>query len=294
MTALFPLPAPRFAIALQRTRGQGRLSVKHSVGQSRIDRLFQDGAARIRLPKVASGSPVEAVMINTAGGLTGGDRMDWTFQAGEGASMSLTTQACEKTYAAQGDNETRIAVRLRLDRASSLAWLPQETILFDKARLNRRIDVDMAPDARLLMVEPVVFGRIAMGEVVTEGSFGDRWRVNLDGHLRHVENMRLGPEISDLLKTAAVSNGGLAMATVLMIAPEAEARLGPVRKIIDAFAGATGDIAGGASFVSRRGAKTGKLLARLVARDSYQLRKVLVPLVSVLNPEGSLPKVWTI
>lgn len=291
MNSLLPLPTSQSSAPMQRTRGGGRLSVKLSAGESRIDRLFQEGSARIRIPRVPSGSPLEAVLINTAGGLTGGDRMDWTFEAGEAASMMLATQACEKTYKAHGDSEARVSVRLKLNPGSSLAWLPQETILFDRARLSRSIEVDMTAGSRLLMVEPVVFGRLAMKEVVAEGEFRDRWRIRLDGRLAHAENMRLGPHIAATLARPAVAGGGLAMATVLMIAPEAEARLPAVRQVIGK--------SGGASFlVARRNnsatPETGKLLARVVAADSYELRKVLVPLIRLLNPLGGMPKVWSI
>ena len=291
MNSLLPLPTSQSSVPMQRTRGGGRLSVKQSAGESRIDRLFQEGSARIRIPRVPRGSPLEAVLINTAGGLTGGDRMDWTFEAGEGASMTLATQACEKTYKAHGESEARVSVQLKLNAGSSLAWLPQETILFDRAQLARSIEVDMAAGSRLLMVEPVVFGRLAMRESVLEGHFRDRWRIRLDGDLVHAEDMRLGPDIADVLARAAVAGGGLAVATVLMIAPEAEARLPAARQIIGT--------SGGASFLFTRRSRsaapeTGKLLARIVAADSYELRKVLVPLIRLLNPRGGMPKVWSI
>lgn len=285
MNSLYPMPASENAVPLQRTRGSGRLSAKHATGQSRIDRLFQEGSARIRLPKVPPGAPLEAVIINTAGGLTGGDHMDWQFEAGEGARMSLTTQACEKTYKANGITEARVTVGLKLQSASSIAWLPQETILFDRARLQRTIDVDMAADARLLMVEPVVFGRLAMDEAVLQGLFRDRWRIRVDGRLLHAEETRIGPDIDADLNRMAIAAGGLAIAAVVMIAPEAETRLDAVRQIVGR--------SGGASFVSPRGAQTGKLLARLVAKDSYELRQRLGPLIRLLNPDGGLPKVWS-
>lgn len=291
MNSLLPLPISQTSVPMQRTRGSGRLSVKKSAGESRIDRLFQEGSARIRIPRVPGGSPLEAVLINTAGGLTGGDRMDWIFEAGEAASMTLATQACEKTYKAHSDSEARVSVQLKLNPESSLAWLPQETILFDRARLSRSIEVDMAACSRLLMVEPVVFGRLAMKEAVTKGEFRDRWRIRLDGDLVHAEDMRLGPDIADVLARAAVAGGGLAVATVLMIAPEAEARLPATRQVIGS--------SGGASFLSTRRSRsaapeTGKLLARIVAADSYELRKLLVPLIRLLNPLGGVPKVWSI
>ncbi|SOE17777.1 urease accessory protein [Hoeflea halophila] len=291
MTSLFPLPIPQGGSALQRTRGGGRLSVKQSAGESRIDRLYQEGAARIRIPRVQPGLPLEAVLINTAGGLTGGDQMDWRFEAGSCASMTLATQACEKTYKAHGTSEAQVSVQLKLHPDSSLAWLPQETILFDRARLARSIEVDMAAGSRLLMIEPLVFGRLAMEEAVINGYFRDRWRVRQEGRLLHAEEMRLGPDVADTLARKAVADAGLAMATVLLIAPEAEARLAAARKLI----GETG----GVSHVRMRSreagnAQTGKLLARIVARDSYDLRKVLVPLIRLLNPLGGVPKVWSI
>lgn len=290
MNSLFPHPESGPSVALQRTRGGGRLSVKLSAGESRIHRLFQEGSARIRVPRVPRGFPLEAVLINTAGGLTGGDRMGWEFEAGEGARMVLATQACEKTYKAHGTSEAQVSVQLKLHPSSALAWLPQETILFDRARLRRSIEVDMEAGSRLLMVEPVVYGRLAMNESVTEGLFRDRWRIRLDGRLIHAEETRLGPDIAAALERSAVADGGLAMATVVMIAPDAEAKLAAVRALIGAF--------GGASHVLQRHQtgkrQTGKLLARIVAADSYELRKILVPLIRQLNPSGGVPKVWSI
>ncbi len=290
MTSVFPVPsvpgkAPESVAPMQRARGVGRLSAKSDRSQNRIDRLYQEGCARIRLPRVPHGAPLEAVMINTAGGLTGGDRMDWQFEAGEGARMSLTTQACEKTYKAQGEDPAAVSVRLALAENSSMAWLPQETILFDRALLRRTIDVEMAETARLLVVEPLLFGRLAMNETVIRGGFRDRWRIRVGGQLLHAEDTSFGPDIHAQLRRGAIADGNLAMTTVVMIAPEAEGLLDAARRIIGP--------AGGASFVSPRSSKTGKLLARIVAADSYDLRKRLAPLIRLLNADGGVPKVWT-
>ncbi|MEQ8738472.1 MAG: urease accessory protein UreD [Hoeflea sp. D1-CHI-28] len=290
MTSVFPVPAavgdvPGPGTSMQRARGAGRLSAKSDGSHSRIDRLYQDGCARIRLPRVPPGAPLEAVMINTAGGLTGGDRMDWQFEVGEGARMSLTTQACEKTYKAQGRDPAMVSVRLRLAQDGSMAWLPQETILFDRALLQRTIDVEMAETARLLLVEPLLFGRLAMKEAVIRGGFRDRWRIRVCGQLLHAEDTSFGPDIHAQLQRGAIAAGNLAMTTVVMIAPEADGLLEAARRVIGP--------AGGASFVSPRSGKTGKLLARIVATDSYDLRKRLAPLIRLLNAEGGVPKVWT-
>ncbi len=287
MTALFKMPdicVP--PPAMQRARGTGRLAVKHADGAHRLDRLFQEGAARIRLPRVARGAPLEAVLINTAGGLTGGDRMAWQAMLGEGTAASLTTQACEKIYKAVDATPATVSVHLDLAAQAALAWLPQETILFERASLSRHIEVDMAAGVRLLMVEPLVFGRRAMGEAISVVRFQDRWRIRSQGRLIHAEDFAIGPDAAPVLSAPVGLGGATAFATVLLVAPDADRHLEAVRRLI----GTTG----GASAWRISSSTSGKLLARLSAADSYDLRKILVPLIRLLNPQAGLPKVWSL
>ena len=270
------------APAAQRVAGRARLFCGRSDGRTRLRRLYQDGSAKIRMPAV-SADPLEAVLINTAGGLTGGDRLDWEVDVGAGASASITTQACEKIYRAASDR-AEVRVRLTVGSGGRIAWLPQETIVFDRAAFARTLDVELAADAEALLLEATVFGRLAMGERTTHGGFHDRWRVRQDGALVHAEDFRIGPDIAASLGRAAVAGGAAAMTTVLLVSPRAEAFLDPVRAII----GGEGD----ASAWSVK--KSGKLLARLFAEDGYQLRKRLVPLVELLNGRAGLPKLWSL
>lgn len=230
-----------------------------------------------------SADPLEAVLINTAGGLTGGDRLGWEVDVGAGASASITTQACEKIYRAASDRG-EVRVRLTVGAGGRIAWLPQETIVFDRAAFARTLDVELAADAEALLLEATVFGRLAMGERTTHGGFHDRWRVRQGGAFVHAEDFRIGPDIAASLGRAAVAGGAAAMTTVLLVSPRAEAFLDPVRAII----GGEGD----ASAWSVK--KSGKLLARLFAEDGYQLRKRLVPLVELLNGRAGLPKLWSL
>lgn len=266
---------------LQRVRATGRLSVKYSAGQTRLDRLFQEGAAKIRFPAPES-EALEAVLINTAGGLTGGDRVDWTVEAAPETRLTLTTQACEKIYRA-GSGHAGVAVSITAGTRARIAWLPQETILFDRSALRRRLDIDLAEGSEALLLEATIFGRRAMGEVVGEALFHDRWRVRVDGRLIHAEDFRIGPDIAGQLGSPVVASGGRAVATLLMIGDGAEGMLEPARAIIGTN--------GGASFW--RIGPTGKLLARLVATDGYALRAQLIPLVGLLNGQAGLPKIWT-
>ena len=90
---------------LQRARGHGRLAAKASAAGTRLDVLYQDGCAKIRLPKTFDGA-MEAVLINTAGGLTGGDRIAWDLEARAGTRLTVTTQACERAYKAHASTAT--------------------------------------------------------------------------------------------------------------------------------------------------------------------------------------------
>jgi urease accessory protein len=269
-------------LSAQRVDARARLAVSLKAGRSRVGRLYQEGAAKIRMPEVRSG-PLEAILINTAGGLTGGDRIAWEIEADAGASVTITTQACEKLYRSRS-GDARVDVRLSAAKGGRIAWLPQETIVYDRSSLVRRLEVDLADDAEALIVESVVFGRLAMGESVAQARFRDRWHVRRDGRLIHAETFSIGPDLAATLARPAATGGAVAVATVLLVSPDAEAFLPEVRKIIGEE--------GGASFWSVGG--TGKLLARLVAGDGYGLRKRLAPLVGLLNGQAGLPKVWSL
>jgi urease accessory protein len=266
----------------QRVAGHGALVAECRAGRTRIARLFQDGAAKIRLPRTQH-DPLEAILINTAGGLTGNDRVRWDVGIGPGASAVVTTQASEKAYRASSGH-AEVLAHLSIAEGGRLAWLPQETIMFDRAAFRRRLDVDLAEGASALVAEATVFGRSAMGETVDQGEFRDRWRVRVGGRLIHAEEFAIGPDISATLKGSAVLGGAVAMATVLLVSEGAETELGAVREIIGDEGGASAWRVGG----------TGKLLARLHAVDGYQLRKRLTQLLAMLNGQAGLPKCWSL
>lgn len=270
------------AQAAQRVAGTARLACGEIDGRTRLRRLYQDGSAKIRMPAV-NGDPLEAVLINTAGGLTGGDRLAWEVDVGAGAAAVITTQACEKVYRASSGH-AGVRVGLNVGEGARIAWLPQETIVFDRSAFARTLDVDLAPGAEALLLEATVFGRLAMGERTTHGRFHDRWRVRRRGELIHAEDFRIGPDIAATLGRPAVADGAAAVATVLLVSPRAEDLLDLVRGIVGDDGGVSAWSVGG----------SGKLLARLRAGDGYSLRKRLVPLVELLNGRAGLPKLWSL
>jgi urease accessory protein len=268
-----PASLPELPV-LQRARGAGRISVRAEDGRTRLSRLYQDGCGKIRLPR---GGEVEAVLINTAGGLTGGDRMSWAAEAGPGASLTLTTQACEKVYRAR-DGAAEVRTALTLGEDAELHWLPQETILFDEGALSRRLEADLAEGARLLAVEAVVLGRTAMDETVRRGALHDRWRVRREGRLVFADDLRLDGPIAETAAKATVLAGMRAFASILLVDDAAGRFLAPLRAALGPSGGAS--------------AFDGKLFARMAAPDGFTLRRALLPALEVLRDGRALPRVW--
>lgn len=271
-------------IAPQRAFGKGRLVAKAAVGRTRIAELYQEGCAKIRLPKTFDSS-MEAVLINSSGGLTGGDRMAWEIEAGPATELTVTTQACEKIYKASAGT-VEVATRIKVAAGARVDWLPQETILFDRASLTRSLDVELDGDATLLAVEAVLLGRKAMGEVMQAGLFRDRWRIRVDDRLLHAENLTFADDIAALVARTAILRGRVAFATLFYTGPDCEMLLPQLRTLIDTEAG------GGVSHIQIAGLD--KLVGRFAAADGFSLRKTLIPVISHLRKQKTVPKVWVL
>ncbi|MEJ2434041.1 MAG: urease accessory protein UreD [Pseudolabrys sp.] len=262
--------------AANRATGTIALAVAADGARTRRARVQEAGSLRVRFPNAADGV-LEAVIVNTGGGMTGGDRFAIEMTVGAGARLTAATAAAEKIYRSTGP-DAEMDVRLDVHAGGRLAWLPQETILFDRARLSRRIEIDLADGASLTMAEAVVFGRAAMGEAMSQGFFADRWRLRRDGRLVFADGIRLDGAIADKLGQPAVAAGGIALATVL-VAPAEEQATAAVRALASEFLGEVG--------IS---AWNGIALARLVARDGAALRHDLIAVLSALG--ASVPRLW--
>jgi urease accessory protein len=246
-------------------------------GVTRRRQLHESGSLRVRFPSPET-EGLSAMFVNTAGGIAGGDRFDVDIAAGEGSRLTVTTAAAEKIYRAQGP-AAQLNIALRAAAGSHLAWLPQETILFDRARVSRKIDIDLAESASLLLCEIVVFGRAAMGEKMLTGSFVDRWRLRCGGRLVFAETVRLDGDIGEKLARPAVAKGGVAIGTALIV-PGDEALVTRIREASESFGGEVG--------IS---AWNGFAMARFCAQDAAKLR---ADMIAVLGGIGgpALPRLW--
>jgi|SRR5436190_3743701 urease accessory protein len=263
--------------AANRARGAVRFDVRHDGGATRRGVLHESGSLRVRFPSPEDDG-LSAVFVNTAGGIAGGDRFDIAIAAGEGARLTLTTAAAEKVYRAPGA-VAEIEIFLKAARGAHLAWLPQETILFDGARIARRIDIDLADEASLLLCEIVVFGRAAMGETMRHGEFVDRWRLRRGGKLVFAETVRLDGDIGSKLARPAVAKGGVAIGTALIV-PGDEALIARIREAADCFGAEVG--------IS---AWNGFAMARFCAQDAARLRADMMTVLGRASP-AALPRLW--
>ncbi len=262
----------------QRAEGIGRVVAQLSGDVTRLTELYQEGAAKIRLPRPTSRA-LEAVLINTAGGMTGGDRFDWTIEAGPGAEVSVTTPACERVYKAAGGS-AEIHNRLVVGAKAHVDWLPQETILFEQSRLNRRLEADLGDGATLTALEAILLGREAMDEAARSALLDDQWRISRAGKLIHAEANRLSA--SDLERDAlSLLAGNNAFATLLHVADDAEARLHAIRALIPDGARAA------ASAVGER------LIVRILAPSGLALRRLVTPILVELSAGRALPRLWS-
>lgn len=259
-----------------RARGAVRFDVHARDGVTRRGALHESGSLRVRFPSPED-EGLSGVFVNTAGGVAGGDRFDIEISAADGSRLTLTTAAAEKIYRAPG-SAAQLNIALKAGAGAHLAWLPQETILFDRARVHRRFDIVLDENASLLLCEIVVFGRTAMGERMEQGEFVDRWRMRRGGRLVFAETVRLVGDIGAKLARSAVAKGGAAIGTALIV-PGDEALVERIREASESFSGEVG--------IS---AWNGFAMARFCAQDAARLR---ADMMAVLSRTGvALPRLW--
>jgi urease accessory protein len=263
--------------AANRAEGSVAFDVHQTEGLTRRRQLHESGSLRVRFPSPEAAG-LSAVFVNTAGGVAGGDRFAIKIAAGEGASLAVTTAAAEKIYRAEGP-AAQLDIALKVAADAHLSWLPQETILFDRARISRTIDIDLAEGASLLLCEIVVFGRSAMGERVLQGEFVDRWRMRRGGRLVFAETVRLAGDIGEKLKLPAVARAGVAVGTALIV-PGDEALVARLRELSESFGGEVG--------IS---SWNGFAMARFCAQDAARLRADMMAVLGHASGQA-LPRLW--
>ncbi|MGY6409469.1 MAG: urease accessory protein UreD [Alkalilacustris sp.] len=269
---MFDDPSP----VMQRSRGRAAVRLVAGGAGTCLAGLEQAGSAKAFLPKVHGAVP-EVVFLNTSGGLTGGDVLRWSLALGPGAAAVGASQTAERAYAARGP-AAEVEVALEVGTGGALDWLPQETILYDRARLARRTRVEMAGDARLVWAEMLVLGRAAMGERVAELAFRDRREIWRGGRLALLEPVRMDGAVQG----PALTGGARALASVVLMAPGAEDALAAVRAVLPE------GVEAGAS------AWDGRVVVRVLAAEGLAMKRAVAAVLAVMRRGAALPRVWQV
>jgi urease accessory protein len=214
---------------LQRAQGAVRLVLAGSEHGTRIVDVYQQSPLRVLFPRVRGGAPEEAVLVNTAGGIAGGDRLESAVTVMANACATATSQAAERVYRAL-DEPALVTTRLKVDATSRLAWLPQETIVFDRARLRRSTEIELCSGAELLALEWLVLGRAAHGEEMVTGEITDRWRVKRDGRLVWADSFHVNDEVLPRLRSRALLADFKSIATLIYCGPDCQHHLDSMRE----------------------------------------------------------------
>jgi len=265
---------------LQRARGELHVSFRRRGDATVLADLRQVGCLKARFPRVEPDAWTTAVMLNTSGGIASGDHLRAAFEIANGAQVTIAAQAAERFYRAVPESEPAdVRTRVIVGGGAAAEWLPQETLLFDRCVVDRRLDVELAADASFLGVEALVFGRVAMGEHLEHASLRDQIRIRRCGRLLLRDTVRLDGEVAATLRRRAVAGGARAVATVVHVAPDAEAHLDAVRAVLP--------LEGGAS------AWNGLLLARILAPTGGGVRRALTAVLGIIRGLRPLPRVWS-
>lgn len=261
--------------AVPRARGRAQLTSKPLAGRSVIDTLHQSGSLKVVFPR-STDATLQGVTVNTAGGVTGGDQFEAHFTAAPDTRLTLTTQAAERAYRSLDRDVGAVNTTLDIQPEARINWVPQETIVFDGARMSRHFQADLTGTASLLFVEPLILGRQAGGERLRDVRFTDRVDIRRDGQPIFTDRMQLTGDVAAQMDRYAA--GAAALASIVYCAPEAEAALGDVRAMLPQT--------GGASLLA-----ADLLHIRLLAADGFGLRHTLIPILERLNA-APLPRVW--
>lgn len=261
---------------LQRARG----AVELGIVDGKLDRFYQSGSSKVFLPKTYA-KTIEAVLVNTAGGLAGGDEFDWRLGASGNTHLTVSTQTAERVYRSLAQQTAKMRIDIKLTGNANLHWLPQETIFFNGANFSRHLNVEMENNSSFLACEIMVFGRTAMLETVNHGKVLDHWRVFRDGKLIHVEALRLEGKITQKLANLASGAGNICQAITLYVGIDAETKVDAARAFFTKNVGVSSAVS----------AWDGKLIIRSLCEDTARLKKLTAKYIEHCRSIAN-PRVW--
>ena len=263
-------------VELQRATGH----LSFHVSQKRVSRMYQSGSAKLMLPNTHS-DMMEAVILNTSGGMTDGDSLNIDVVV-EDCALAMTTQTAERVYRSGGTRPAKVKINLSVSDTADLHWLPQETIVFNDSKFDRMLTINLSSCSNCLVAETIVLGREAMGENICDCELIDNWRVFRDGNLFHAESLRLSDEVNKIITAPAGGNGARLLSTILYVGQELE-------QVADRVAGFINPIPSNCAW----SCWDDRFVIRLVSAHSASARKDIERLLLAIRQQP-LPRVWQI
>jgi len=215
-------------------RAKGKLEIGYQQIQekTRLHSLYQQEPLRALFPTNTATGVMETILINMTGGIAGGDQHSVNIHMGMHAAGLITTQSAEKIYRSLG-RESELSLRLSLDPGSWLEWIPQETILFNEAKLRRLNQIHTSRTSRLMSGEILIFGRTAHAERILSGLMHDHREVYRDNHLIWVDALHLEEDFGDVLNHPAAFNGARAYAIFIYVSDDSSHYLDCAREVLN-------------------------------------------------------------
>lgn len=273
---------------MQRSVGVAKIAFKTRDHKTVLDDLYQQGSAKLRFARAEPNRLTEAVLINTSGGMTGGDTFTVNAKWGENTTAIITTQAAERHYKSLGDTAI-IDNQLEVAHNACGLWLPQESIMFDAAAYQRNTTINLTKTSKLLAIESSLFGRQAMGEIIHSGQVTEKWQIKRDNKLIFADAFGLENDIAAQLAKPAIAAGNTAISTIIYIGDDLATTCDQINSLIEQQ-----------NAIGRATIFNDIMLIRLFATSGQHLRqtiikilnKTLVKLTKGADTENLLPRVW--
>ena len=261
--------------------GRLDLDLRRAGDASYVAQDHQSGCLKARSLRRGPDGDLSIAVINTAGGLTGGDELTQVVRWHKGSKACLTTPTAEKVYRSGGGN-ARVTTHLHVNEGANAEWLPQETILFDGGRLDRTLEIHLEDTASLVACDGVVFGRLARGEHLAAGLYAETLKVWRNGRLVLFDRTEIDGPIYQWLDGASTGRGHRASGMVLIASADPGPLLPRIREALEQDRGLSG-----ASLVR------GLVHVRMLAPDDSELRHMMTCVLDVARSGRALPRNWS-
>lgn len=279
---------PSAATAGRAWHGQATLIFERQ-GDRTVPKAQTQAPLKVQRPFYSEGPKVcQSVLLHTAGGMVGGDRLTYNLHLTADTQALVTTAAAAKIYS-EHPLPAQVNGTIRVEAGACLEWLPQEAIVFEGAQYHQQWRVDLAAGAHWLGWDILRLGRTARGEQFRRGEVRSRFEVWHDGNLIWVDPQRLvGSE--ELWQSPHALNACPVIATMAWIGnlPDPEL-VKAARETWETMPNPRGEV--GVTRLQRG------LLCRYRGRSTDEARRWLTQVWALLRPHyagelTTMPRVW--